>query len=842
MLKFKLNNAWEFSQAVLQEWRPAEVPGTVHTDLFNNQLIGNPFFRTNERDQQWIDKVDWEYRTFFDVSPDVSEHDMIELVFYGLDTYAYIFLNGHFLEKTDNMFRTWHVNAKKHIKEGTNELLVYFRSPVKKGLSNQGHYGMRLPATNDQSENGGLGPNKISVFSRKAGYHYGWDWGPRFVTSGIWRPVELQAWNRLSLNDVFIRQEQVSKEQATLKAQLALQVLEETSLQVKIENPETNTLWAEEQLTVHEGKTEVSIPFAIKNPSLWWPNGLGKPALYQFQITIVRNDGETISQHIRTGLRQIRLVRQPDQFGESFYFEVNGVPVFAKGANYIPSDVFLPRVDATQYKKLISSAADANMNMIRVWGGGIYEDDLFYDLCDEMGIMVWQDFMFACSMYPETEEFIENVEQEAIDNVTRLRNHPSVAIWCGNNEIHAMWRPGDEEDPLDWKAQYSEKQIETINKAYKNIFYKILPLIVSEHDPETPYWPSSPQAGFEITRHAAMDTLESGDVHYWGVWHELHPFSEFGKYIGRFMSEYGFQSFPELETVKQYTLPADKDIESDVMSAHQRSGIGNLRIREYMSWYYEVPEDFEHFLYMSQVLQAEAIKSAIQAHRAAMPKCMGSLYWQLNDCWPVASWASTDYYRRWKALHYAAREAFEPVIVFPHTQDEKVVIDVASDRLEPFEANLQIRTMTFAGKNIHSQEKTVNVPPNTSSRVFSAEVSNLTDVKKKEKIVTVVSLLEEDTLLHSDLLYYLPPRDLKLPENPEIDMDISEKDGSVQLLLKSDKLVKNLMLSLPDEDVFFSDNYFDLLPGEERIIKLKGNIEITHFKENLSFRHVMSSK
>ncbi|MGM0377196.1 MAG: glycoside hydrolase family 2 protein, partial [Bacteroidota bacterium] len=332
-----------------------------------------------------------------------------------------------------------------------------------------------------------------------------------------------------------------------------------------------------------------------------------------------------------------------------------------------------------------------------------------------------------------------------------------------------------------------------------------------------------------------------GDVHYWGVWHELHPFSEFEKYIGRFMSEYGFQSFPAFETVKEYTLPSDRDIESEVMAAHQRSGIGNLRIREYMSWYYPVPEDFEQFLYMSQVLQAGAIKSAIQAHRAAMPKCMGSLYWQLNDCWPVASWASTDYYRRWKALHYAAREAFEPVIVVPRDQEEKVVVDVVSDRPESFEATLQIRTLTFTGEHIHSEEKTVNIHPNTSSRVFSEEIPKLTENNKKEKIVTVVSLIEGNTLLHSDLLYYLPPRDLNLPEHPEIEIDISEKEGSVQLVLQSAKLVKNLMLSLPEEGVFFSDNYFDLLPGEKRKIKLTGGPAVAHLRKSLGLRHLMTS-
>ncbi|MGM0376692.1 MAG: glycoside hydrolase family 2 protein, partial [Bacteroidota bacterium] len=446
MIKYQLNNAWEFSQAALQEWCPAKVPGTVHTDLYHNQLIGDPFYRTNERDQQWIDKVDWEYRTLFDVSPEVLAHDMIELVFYGLDTYAYIFLNGHFLQKTDNMFRTWRVDLKSQIKEGTNELLVYFRSAVKKGLADQAHYGMRLPAVNDQSENGGLGPNKLSVFSRKAGFHYGWDWGPRFVTSGIWRPIELRAWNLIHLDAVHIQQQNISDEAAHLNARLTFEAIEDADIKVIIENAETEEHLTEEHYRIEAGQQEADLPFSIQNPRLWWTNGLGEPHLYQFKITVLLNGEIHTTREVRTGLRRIRLVRQPDLHGESFYFELNGVPVFAKGSNYIPSDVFLPRVDTSQYRQIISSAAEANMNMIRVWGGGIYEEDIFYDLCDEMGIMVWQDFMFACSLYPGTDEFLENVRQEAVDNVVRLRNHPSLVLWCGNNEINTMWQFHGEED------------------------------------------------------------------------------------------------------------------------------------------------------------------------------------------------------------------------------------------------------------------------------------------------------------------------------------------------------------------------------------------------------------
>lgn len=837
MFKIELDINWEFSQAALNEWRPATVPGTVHTDLLAQGLIEDPFYRTNERDQQWIDKVDWEYRNLFVADAEVINREIVELFFHGIDTYAFVFLNGHMILKADNMFRSWSVNVKRFLVEGENELHLYFQSPVRKGLSEQKSFGMRLPASNDQSEIGGLGPNKVSVFTRKAGYHYGWDWGPRFVTSGIWRPVELRAWNRFDVRDVFVHQKRVSSDLAELEFQVDLQNTKAQKFSVLIEDLSRSFSPVTRSIQLGEGNQKITIPVSIKNPRLWWCNGQGKPELYHFRVVITDENGQERTHEVRTGLREIKLVCERDNYGVSFFFRLNGRSIFAKGANYIPNDVFLPRVSQDDYRKVIEDAVAANMNMIRIWGGGIYENDIFYELCDEMGIMVWQDFMFACSMFPGNDEFLENVRQEAVQNIVRLRNHPSLALWCGNNEIHSMWAWHSDKDPLGWKAMFDEKNRKTINKAYDDLFHSILPDVVAQYGGGADYWPSSPQGGYDVSEYADEHTLASGDQHYWGVWHGLHPFSGFDENVGRFMSEYGFQSFPEVESVKKYTVPSDLDIESDVMAAHQRSGIGNLRIKEYMERDYRVPSSFVQFLYMSQVLQAEGVKRAIEAHRRNMPRCMGSLYWQLNDCWPVASWSGIDYYGKWKALHYVVRRAFEPVLIAPVLKDGKVNVYIVSDLQEAFGGTLKIMAMSFSGRIGACLQEKVTVSPNTSNKVLEADIQPLIKKMNRKKSFLRISLECGENKQIGTNLYFVAPKEMKLTVNPKIKTTFLQSENEKnKLKIESKTLIKDLMLFVPDEDVLFSDNCFDLIPGEPRVIHVKTRLK--NLKDQLDYRYV----
>lgn len=805
-----IEDNWQFCQADEQIWRPAQVPGTVHTDLLANGVIEDPYYRTNERDQQWIDKKDWIYRTTFEVEEAWLRQDCIDLQFNGLDTYADVYLNDSLLLKADNFFVAWRKSVKDKLRPGTNELRIYFHSPTNVGLEKLYAHGYGLPAVNDQSENGGMGGAKVSVFTRKPGYHYGWDWGPRLVTSGIWRPVVLEIWDAARLEEVYFHQEELTEERAKLQAQVQIEVAQARNGRLLLYSGEE--LLAEKAVGLQPGRQRENLEVVIENPELWWSWDLGEPHLYDLR-TVLELDGQTVdTDEQKIGLRTIRVVQQPDEKGSSFYFELNGVPLFAKGANYIPNDVFIPRVTKAQYARVLGSAVAANMNMVRVWGGGFYEEDIFYDLCDEMGLLVWQDFMFACSMYPGDEDFLAKVREEAEYNVRRLRRHPSIALWCGNNEIDVAWAQHKEFQGWGWKQLYGQKRREEIWTAYDRIFNQILPGVVSELSPQTFYWPSSPYN--KEGEHAGNNT-PNGDIHYWGVWHGKEPFSAFYDNIGRFMSEYGFQSFPEFETVKKYTLPEDWDIESEVMSAHQRSGIGNLRIRSYMKDHYRVPRRFEDMLYIGQLLQAEGMKMAIEAHRTAKPYCMGSLYWQLNDCWPVASWSGMDYYQNWKAMHYFVKKAFAPVMLAFRCENGQLNLQAVSDRREPVEATLQLELLDFSGQLLWRQVNSLQLDADASQRIGEWPEKMLTRKGNARKMVLSAKLVENGQTIAASQYYFRDVKKLRLPKKAPIQSRITElDDGAYQIWLRSDQLAKNVFLQVENTPGFFSDNYFDLLPGE----------------------------
>lgn len=833
IMRIRLDCPWEFRQADTGEWMPATVPGTVHTDLLSNGIIEDPFYRLNEKDLQWIDKVDWEYRTTFTVNSLMLEKKHMNLVFEGLDTYADVYMNDQLILQADNMFRTWRVNIGVHLHNGKNAVRIVFRSPVNEGLRRLKEYGIPLAADNDQSETGGVGDQKVSPFIRKAPYHFGWDWGPRLVTSGIWRQVWLEAWDEVRIDNIQLKINELKEKQAEVTVQA--EVMSDGSAIQEFRLFVDDSLANHRTANLATGMNLIEIPLTINDPVMWWPNGIGEQKLYRIRVEIGKDGSMADQLEMKTGLRMVRLVQDPDPDGkgESFYFEVNGQPVFSKGANYIPGDVFLPRVSPEIYEFIIRSAAEANINMLRVWGGGIYEDDLFYDLCDQYGILVWQDFMFACAMYPGDDRFLEGVRQEAIDNVKRLRHHPCLVLWCGNNEIEVAWAQWEENRGWGWKQRYNGERRTAIWEAYDTLFHRILPLVVSEFSPEIPYWHSSPSAGFGQL--ASYET-RSGDMHYWGVWHGLHPLSDFRKYRARFMSEYGFQSFPEFNSVKKYTLPEDHHIESEVMMAHQRSGIGNLRIRQYMESDYIIPDDFEKFLYVGQLLQAEAIRKAIESHRADRPYCMGTLYWQLNDCWPVASWSGMDYYGRWKALHYAAKESFKPVILVVDESDGKMHVRVVSDLPETKKAVLGMRLIRFDGHELSTDTLSVRIPAHSSEILYESDVQGIDPAS----VLLVHTLFDGDSIYDEDLQYFDKPKDLRLPE-PGITFTVNEEGNDYLVILESKALAKNVFLTAEGFEGQFSDNFFDVLPGEVVRITFPKSGLLQEFREKLKIMHLQQT-
>lgn len=799
-----LNEGWQFREVNKMNWHPASVPGVVHTDLLENKLIEDPFYRDNEKRLQWIGKTDWEYELRFDISDEQFKHKNLELLFEGLDTYAEVYLNDQKILDAENMFRRWRVDIKDAAKQDENVLRIKFRSPINEILPKMAKMSYQLPASNDQGE-------KTSPHTRKAPYQFGWDWGPRFVTSGIWKPVYLESWGDARIENLNIKQNKLSKENADLTADVEIFASENVKAEIIVENKTDNKTVATKKVRLEKGVNVVSLDFEIKNPRLWYPVGLGEQALYKFQAS-VKIDGKTVDLiKDRTGLRTLELRQKPDEWGTSFMFVINGIPVFGKGGNWIPADSFPTRVTRVKYKKLLTSVRDANMNMIRVWGGGIYEDDYYYDLADEMGLLVWQDFMFACSMYPGDKEFLENVRQEAIDNIKRLRNHPSIILWCGNNEVETAW------NHWGWRQRLPSH----IWDDYLKLFARLLPEVVEEYDAETPYWSSSPSSNFQED----SDSQKIGDVHYWGVWHASEPFEKYEEVYPRFMSEYGFQSFPQIETIKTYTTEEDrKSIETPVMLAHQRHPRGNQLIREYMLREYEEPKDFESFLYVSQVLQAEGMKTGTEHFRRIMPRNMGALYWQVNDCWTVASWSGMDYFGNWKAMHFYAKRFFEPLIVSPHVSENKMNIYVVSDFPEAKNAELNLTLMSLDGKVLMTKTENINVEPLKGKSYLSIPVNDLLTEQDEKNVVFVADLRLNGKTVSQNQYYFKPFKELNF-SRPEIKTEITESKNGFKIKLSADKVARAVYLNGFTTGAF-SDNYFDLIPGKIVEVEFKAGAKM----------------
>jgi beta-mannosidase len=818
-----LDHGWQFRQVKAEtaesDWLPASVPGDVHLDLLANKKIPDPFLRDNEAKLQWIENESWEYRTSFEVTPALLARSNVDLVFDGLDGAAQVYLNGAQVLNSDNSFRIWRVAAKSRLHAGKNLLRVVFPSPIK-AAAEAAASDPWLPKTKVEAK----------TYIRKPAYEYGWDWGPRFVTSGVWKQVRLEAWEKARIADFAIHQRDVSKDVAHLDAEVEIEATTATTADVIV------TYWGNSvplagkrptypvHVTLHVGRNIIDLPIETQKPKLWYPAGYGEQPLYDFDATIYTGTQTVDSRKVKTGLRAIVLHRELDKWGRSFEFVVNGIPVFAKGADVIPFDSFANRVTTANYRRILQSARDANMNMVRHWGGGYYESDEFYAICDEMGIMVWEDFMYGNDWQPGTYAFKQNMEAEAEDQVRRLRNHPSIVIWCGNNETESAfgWAPRPSL-PADVKFQMWQD--------YLTEFSGILPRVVARLNPETPYWPSSPSADYEEVN----DHYQSGDHHDWSVWHGRVPFSEYEKHHWRFVSEYGFQSFPEMRTVESFTQPEDRaGIFTPVMLAHQKNNEGNSLIQDYTNKDYPAPKDFPSFLYVSQVVQAEGIKIGAEHWRRSRPETMGSLFWQLNDCWPVASWSSIDYYGRWKALQYYARRFYAPVLVSPHVENGSLKVYIVSDKVKAEPATLRVRLMDFDGKVLLEETHTVNVTPLASKVYLDWSLKKLTDAGAADTshVFVVAELAAGGAQISRNLVYLAPTKEVHL-KPAQLKVETSGAGGRYKIRVSSPVLARSVYLAFGDLDVQISDNYFNLLPGETAEIAVTSNTSLDALKAQL---------
>ncbi len=755
-LQLDLAGAWTLTRLSAPEMRhPAVVPGCVHLDLLAARAIPDPLYGDNERSLMWIGNTDWAYERSFELPAEWLAQDRVELVCEGLDTLAEVVLNGRTVLHAENMYRTWVVDVGAALRAGTNTLRVLFPSPTKLLAQRQeqrplhdGFRGHRLP-----------GNNQI----RKEPCNFGWDWGPMCQTAGIWRPIRLRAWNRARFADVAVRQDHAGR-----GVQLDLTAELETVGRLKGLLAECVVQFGGQVVARAEAPVagrRHAVRLRVPRPQLWWPNGLGEQPLYEVRWILRDADGVVLDEtERRIGLRTLELVQQRDEWGHSFHFRCNGVDFFAKGANWIPDDVFQARVTPEDYAERLGAAAAANMNMLRVWGGGVYEDDRFYDRCDELGLCVWQDFMFACSAYPaHNPEFMESVRKEAEDNVRRLRSHACLALWCGNNELEQMGMAADGEPRRMTREEY------------RALFDRLLPGVLRRLDPGRPYIPSSEHTPARLgDRWNSPGSDACGDAHLWEVWHGRKPFEWYRTAHHRFCSEFGFQSFPEPSTVRTYAPAEEHNITSYTMELHQRSGNGNALILHYMLSWFRLPNGFENTLWLSQIQQGLAIKYAVEHWRRNRPRCMGALYWQLNDCWPVASWASIDSEGRWKALHYMARAFYAPLLVsgVEDPSTGRVAVFVCSDERTARPAVLRWRITRADGSSLAQGRQPLRIAANASAAVRTLDLSAYLQQFTARDLLVWLALEEPDgTVLSRNLVSFGRPKHMPLAD-PQYVVDV----------------------------------------------------------------------
>ena len=782
-----LNNGWNLKTDTLSIDLNVDVPSVVQADLYKNGIIPHPYTENIEPELQWIPQRVWDYSLTFDVDKNIWQKDNIDLIFNGLDTYADVWLNGVKIIHSDNMFVRYEKEVKNLLKKSGNELKVRFYPFDAQRDSLIETYRLRFP-------------EKYAVM-RKAAYQNGWDWAPRYLNVGIWKDVELHGWSGFKIENVSILTENLDGNDAEMSANIRVFSNEKHDLKFVVSN-EDNRL-CEKTIAV-DGQCHVKIPFELKNANLWWPNGIWEQTMTDFVVDVYENDELIGSQNVRTGIRKIELVEEPDSIGSAMYFKVNGKKVYIKGANYIPEEMIETWMSKEKTIKLLAECVPACFNMLRVWGGGIYPPDWFYDICDSLGIMVWQDFMFAGTTYPYTDEFLNNVKEEAIQQVIHYQNHPSLALWCGNNEVSEGFVNWGWQKSMGWTDDdYAE-----MKRGMDTLFVDIFSEIVENHDGTRPYWSSSPKNGW-----GKPESLTEGDVHYWGVWWGELPYEAYLEKVGRFNSEFGYQAYPNIDT------------------KHQKHPRGEELIQKHVNKYIcrDVSRDVstgEQYVYYSQLSQAYGVGLAIEAQRAAKPRSMGTLYWQLNDAWPVISWSSIDYEGNKKALHWKLNELYAPILigVLPIT-DGNFTVYANSDYFVPVDGTLTLNVCDFDGNLLKSYSEMVLIPENGCVHLTLDVNDFVKDFDKTEIYISMQLTDNDDNSVYSSRVQYLAyPKDLKLKE-VELTPIVEVEWGIGAITLTSPTLVKDVYIELPEGCTDLSDNFFDVEPNKPKYVMFRTQLE-----------------
>ncbi len=795
-----LNGDWLFRQVGSKDWAAGHVPGGVHTDLLALGRIPDPFVADNELKVQWVAECDWEYQRTFSVDPLILGEEQVFLICDGLDTLADVYLNDQYLGHADNMFRGWEWAVKPFLRAEGNLLRVVFGSPIRFIQSRQA----QLPLLGGGDIPGG-------PHLRKAPCQWGWDWGPKLPPIGLWKDVRLAGFSEARFRDVHVHH-QVLGQTAHVYVDVEAQAWRDEEFQVlaKIIAPggeafevDGPLMWKEA-----EGVQSGALKVNIQDPERWWPNGYGKQPLYAVEVYLRNGERVLDQRNYSLGLRKLELRQDPDEWGKSFTFYVNDLPIFAKGSDWIPADSFPTRLTKATLEGLIHSASAAHMNMLRVWGGGYYPEDTFFDLCDRYGLLVWQDFMFACGVYPADEAFFENVHKEAVENVRRIRHHACLAIWCGNNEMEEGW--------CAWGWNNSGDAVtQRLKDGYDRMFHHMLPDLLAEEDPDHPYWPSSASSGKPFDTPNGQD---QGDCHYWEVWHGRKPFTAYRSQFPRFMSEFGFQALPTLRTVGTYAEPSEWNMTSYVMEHHQKSGSGNGLMISQLTDAFRMPKDFPALVYLSMVLQAEGIRYGVEHWRRNRLRVSGTLIWQLNDCWPVASWSSLDYFGRWKALHYHARHFYAPLLLSVENSGKVMKIHLTSDLPRLWEGCVRWRLETLEGNELERGEQRIRAAALQDTWVDEVDFSTRVQPENQRELVFVAELwgpeiqADEKTdwvMTSRCVVPFVANKHLAL-KNPGLSV-LAEINGEILTLdVSTQTLARFLELDLEGADVVFSDNYFDL--------------------------------
>ena len=775
----------------LDDWRPAQVPGSVHTDLQAAGVIGDPYVGAAEAGLQWIGLGDWEYRAHFDVDAATRAHRHAELRFDGLDTFAEVSLNGAPLLRADNAHRTWRARVDGRLKATGNELRIVFRSPIRTLLPQVQAMPHKIAGNYPSPYGDEPKDAMVGNFVRKPAYHFGWDWGPRYVTAGVWRPVQLSSWDDNRITDLAVRTDRLDDAHAALTVLLQVEqgdAAGSANVAVDVLDPEGKRVQRiERQVMLRPGSNDLQLPVSIAQPRRWWPVGQGAQDRYTVRAQLAGGRSEAQQARLRTGLRTVELRREDDaQGGQGFSFVINGVPVFAKGANVIPFEAFPARVTRERLRRDLQAARDANMNMLRNWGGGYYEDDAFFDIADELGLLVWQDFMFGGGMQPGYDPaFRANVVAEARDNVRRLRHHPSIVLWCGNNEEETAWKDwGHGKDLAAADPVFAAK----VWQGYVDLFGTDLRAVVAEEGLGVPYWSSSPSNDLD----AKANDSTRGDKHYWEVWgNPALPVTAYLHQTPRFMSEYGLQAWPQQSTIDAFATRQEQQVDGPVIQAHQKfmAGKGNERLLQYIQMEYGTPSTFADFVYLSQVMQAEGIALAALHHRASRPYTMGSLYWQLNDVWPGASWSSVDYYGHWKALHFHARRFFADVAVAALRDQGTTRVSLLNDGRSALQAQLRIRVLDLDGKPLQQQQQSVTLAAQAATEVARLSDAALLKGADPRRSLAVFELLQGDVVIAERIVYFAAAKDQPLAAG-QVASELVAQDDHYLLRLHSPSLAR----------------------------------------------------